>query len=270
MRCELGRGQLADLAAQTGALAGVSEYNAAELRGLSGREAQRDPGPVRPCARSPRPARRAAADRRRSCSSDGSCPHKRQDLVIRAFARYRRLVPEARLVLVGVAAVPGLRRGAARAWPSELAPGGGALRERHLGRARWPSATAAPTPSCACPSTRASASRCWRRSTSACRWSPATAGAVGEVVGDAGVLLAEDDDRRRGGRGAAHRGRGLRAARRAAARGRAPARGLRPRAHCRGAARRGHRAWRRHERGGSCQDGAEPARVQPLGCSCAA
>ena len=95
-------------------------------------------------------------------------PHKRQDAVIRAFELYRRRhAPDARLVLVGApinwaydAAMRELAEATvARPRDDRVGPDARAARRR---------AGARRTRSCACPSTRASASRCWRRSTSAC------------------------------------------------------------------------------------------------------
>jgi glycosyltransferase involved in cell wall biosynthesis len=102
VRCEMARGQLAGLAAVVGELAGVSRYNADELEALSGgRRADVipvlfDPSPLGSAASAqpPRPPVVVFVGR--------LAPHKRQDLVIRAFARYRGShAPEARLVLVG-------------------------------------------------------------------------------------------------------------------------------------------------------------------------
>jgi glycosyltransferase involved in cell wall biosynthesis len=99
VRCELGRGQLAELAATAGALAGVSGYNARELRELSGREA--DVIPVL-FDRGALPGAGSDPTGPPTIVFVGRLvPHKRQDLVIRAFARYRRHEPEARLVLIG-------------------------------------------------------------------------------------------------------------------------------------------------------------------------
>ncbi len=100
VHCELGHEQLADLSLGIGALAGVSTYNADELRVMSGRAAAVIP---------------VLFDRARLPSPGGPpagpptilfvgrlAPHKRQDLVIQSFAAYRQHQPDARLVLVGV------------------------------------------------------------------------------------------------------------------------------------------------------------------------
>jgi glycosyltransferase involved in cell wall biosynthesis len=119
-RCTLALPQLEELARRVDVLAGVSAYNAEELRDLTGREAEVIP---------------IIFDRARlgqpGVSPSGPptivfvgrlTPHKRQDLVIRAFASYRRQAPDARLVLVGVAISPGFEAGL-RQLAEELAPG---------------------------------------------------------------------------------------------------------------------------------------------------
>ncbi len=190
VRCELGRAQLADLAAQTGALAGVSEYNAAELRGMSGREASVIP--VLFDRASLAPPGPAPSGPPTILFVGRIVPHKRQDLVIRAFARYRRLVPEARLVLVGVPLSPAYGE-ALRRLAEDLAPGGvrfesGISAERLAEHYR-----------------SAHAFLCLSEHEGFCIpllesfhfRVPVVArqvGAVGEVVGDAGVLLSEDDN----------------------------------------------------------------------------
>ncbi len=106
VRCRLGREQLHDFARLADRLAGVSAYNAQELSQASGREAQVipvlfDPSPLGRAAPSsngrPEPARRPPT----ILFVGRLTPHKRQDLIIRAFASYRQFEPEARLVLVG-------------------------------------------------------------------------------------------------------------------------------------------------------------------------
>jgi glycosyltransferase involved in cell wall biosynthesis len=120
-------------------------------------------------------------------------PHKRQDLVIRAFARYRdRHAPEARLVLVGVPITPEFHAGL-RALADELAPGavtieGGIPSERLWEHYR-----------------SAHAFLCLSEHEGFCIplleafhfGVPVIARAVGgipEVVGDAGVMLGPEDD----------------------------------------------------------------------------
>jgi glycosyltransferase involved in cell wall biosynthesis len=189
VRCEMGRDQLAQVGRGAGALAGVSAYNANELRGVTGRAA--DVIPV-------------LFDRHRLPRSgdppDGPptvlfvgrlAPHKRQDLVIRAFAAYRRLEPDARLVLVGVPQSPA--HGEALVQLAERLAPGGVTFEVGL-----------------------TASRLWARYRSAHVFLCLSehegfciplleafhfgvpviardAAAIGEVVGDAGVLLGDGD-----------------------------------------------------------------------------
>ena len=133
VRCSLGPGQLAELGDRAEALAAVSAFNARELRELTGREVEVVP---------------VLFDRARlgryTAPPTGPptilfvgrlAPHKRQDLVIRAFARYReRRAPEARLVLVGVPDQPGLRGRPAGA-RRRARPRRGDDRERSPGRA---------------------------------------------------------------------------------------------------------------------------------------
>jgi glycosyltransferase involved in cell wall biosynthesis len=121
VRCALAPTQLADLARRVQVAAGVSEYNAADLRAagaadvqvipiLFDRDGLGDPAPVPP----PGPPTILFVGR--------LAPHKRQDLIIRAFAQYRRhRAPDARLVLVGVPISPGYER-ALRQLAAEVAP----------------------------------------------------------------------------------------------------------------------------------------------------
>ncbi|HEV3229054.1 MAG TPA: glycosyltransferase [Solirubrobacteraceae bacterium] len=121
VRCALAPTQLADLARRVKVAAGVSEYNAADLRAagatnvqvipiLFQRERLGDPGPDPP----PGPPTIMFVGR--------LAPHKRQDLIIRAFGLYRReRAPDARLVLVGVASSPRFER-ALRQLAAEVAP----------------------------------------------------------------------------------------------------------------------------------------------------
>jgi glycosyltransferase involved in cell wall biosynthesis len=103
--CKLGRGQLQELAGLADELAGVSEFNARELTEVSGR-----PAGVIPILFDP--ARLGAPDQAERPGPPTVlfvgrlAPHKRQDLVIRAFARLHRRRPEARLVLVGTPLSP--------------------------------------------------------------------------------------------------------------------------------------------------------------------
>jgi len=134
VRCALAPLQLADLARRVRLAAGVSEYNAADLRAADARQVEVIPVPL---------------DRqRRGPASDGLpdgpptilfvgrlAPHKRQDLLIRAFAMYRRhRAPDARLVLVGVPVSPrferALRQLAAQVAPSAVTIESGVSAER--------------------------------------------------------------------------------------------------------------------------------------------
>ena len=138
--CKLGRSQLAELAGLADGLAGVSHYNAGELREISGRPAEVIPvlfdpahlGPPSPPYPPSPPSRPSSPSQADPASPPGPptvlfvgrlAPHKRQDLVIHAFSHYRRLRRDARLVLVGTPLSPSygqeLRRLADR-----VAPGG--------------------------------------------------------------------------------------------------------------------------------------------------
>ncbi len=120
VRCELGRGQLGELASTIDALAGVSEYNAQELRELSSREASVIPVLFdRSALPPPGPPPQGPPT---IVFVGRLTPHKRQDLVIGAFARYRRERPDARLVLVGVPITPSFGE-QLRRLADELAPG---------------------------------------------------------------------------------------------------------------------------------------------------
>jgi glycosyltransferase involved in cell wall biosynthesis len=188
--CELGREQLAQLGIRAGAVAGVSEFNARELEALSGRRAQAipvlfEPGPIPPDGVEP--------DGPPAVLFVGRlAPHKRQDLVIAAFARFRRGAPGARLTLVGSPATAEF--GAwLQALADRLAPG--AVRfETEISGARLASHYA-----------RADAFLCLSEHEGFCiplleafhSGVPVIArdaGAVAEVIGDAGIVLGTDDD----------------------------------------------------------------------------
>jgi glycosyltransferase involved in cell wall biosynthesis len=195
--CRLGREQLGEFARQADALAGVSEFNAAELRAISGRAAEVIPVLFDPTRLGPPRSENGSG----SPSSGGGptilfvgrlTPHKRQDLVIQAFAEYRRRRPEAKLTLVGHPVSLAYGRGLARL-ADELAPGGVSfeaglsapeLAERYLA---------------------ADVFLCLSEHEGFCiplleafhfgvPVVARDAGAVGEVVGDAGVLLGAEDD----------------------------------------------------------------------------
>jgi glycosyltransferase involved in cell wall biosynthesis len=189
VRCELARAQLAELAGGVGGLAGVSEYNAGELRSVSGREAAVIPVLFE---ESELPAAAGDPGGPPSVLFVGRlAPHKRQDLVIQAFARYRRSAPDARLVLVGTPLSPEfgdrLRALADRLAPGAVAFETGISRERLAEHYR-----------------SADAFLCLSEHEGFCiplleafhfgvPVIARDAAAVGEVVGDAGVLLEESD-----------------------------------------------------------------------------
>jgi glycosyltransferase involved in cell wall biosynthesis len=191
VRCELARDQLAVLAGEVGALAAVSRFNANELTACSGRHANVIPVLFDRAALPP--AGHGAPDGPPTILFVGRlAPHKRQDLVIRAFARFLSSAPEARLVLVGTPLSPayGVHL---QELAGELAPGrvvfeSGITRERLAEHYR-----------------SAHAFLCLSEHEGFCIplleafhfGVPVIArdeGAVGEVVGDAGVLLGPDDN----------------------------------------------------------------------------
>jgi glycosyltransferase involved in cell wall biosynthesis len=106
--CYVGRDQLSELVQRVEVAAGVSEFNANELRALGASEAMVIPPLLDLAALGPATGAETAAAAE---SPPGPptilfvgrlAPHKRQDEVIRAFALYRRhRQPDARLVLVG-------------------------------------------------------------------------------------------------------------------------------------------------------------------------
>ena len=122
-------------------------------------------------------------------------PNKRIDDVLRAFALYRA-PPRA-----GRHPHAGRQRRRLRGLPARArgpgargsASGGVRFAGRVLGRRARPRSTPAPTPTSACPSTRASARPWSRRSRAACRSWPAARPAVPETLGGAGVLVDEPD-----------------------------------------------------------------------------
>jgi L-malate glycosyltransferase len=116
VRCSLAPAQLASMAARADRVAGVSRFNAGDL----GERATVIPI-LFDRARLPAPA--APAGPPTVLFVGRLVPHKRQDLVLRAFARYReRHAPDARLVLVGVPITPDFAEDL-RAQAESLAPG---------------------------------------------------------------------------------------------------------------------------------------------------
>jgi glycosyltransferase involved in cell wall biosynthesis len=188
--CELGREQLGQLGTRAGAVVGVSEFNARELEALSGRPAQAIPVLFEPA---PIPPDGVEPDGPPAVLFVGRlAPHKRQDLVIAAFARFRRSAPGARLTLVGSPATE--QFGAwLRGVADRLAPGAVKF-ETEISGARLASHYA-----------RADAFLCLSEHEGFCiplleafhSGVPVIArdaGAVAEVVGDAGIVLGSGDD----------------------------------------------------------------------------
>jgi L-malate glycosyltransferase len=189
VRCQLARAQLAELAGSATALAAVSEFNAAELRLLTGREAAVIPvvfeRPPMPPAGPAGPPTILFVGR--------LTPHKRQDLVIRVFARWRDRArrPDARLVLVGTPLSPDFLAALSRL-ADELAPGAVSFASGVSAAGLWDRYRAA------------DAFLCLSEHEGFCiplleafhfrlPVIARDAGAVGEVVGDAGVLVDGDD-----------------------------------------------------------------------------
>jgi glycosyltransferase involved in cell wall biosynthesis len=189
--CKLGRSQLQELAGLADRLAGVSDYNAGELREVSGRQAAVIPVLFDPARLgSPGPEERPGPPT--VLFVGRLAPHKRQDLLIRAFARFRRRRPDARLVLVGTPLSPGygqeLRRLADRLAPGGVSFEAGLSADQLAERYR-----------------SADVFLCLSEHEGFCiplleafhfglPVVARRAAAVGEVVGDAGVLLGPEDD----------------------------------------------------------------------------
>jgi glycosyltransferase involved in cell wall biosynthesis len=187
--CEMGRDQLAELGRGMGALAGVSAYNAEELRVLTGRTAAVIPV-LFERSRLP-PAGDPLAGPPTILFVGRLAPHKRQDLVIRAFAAYRRRQPDARLVLVGVPQSPATLEALERL-AERLAPGAVTFESGVDAGRLWDHYRSA------------HAFLCLSEHEGFCiplleafhfgvPVVARDAGAIGEVVGDAGVLLGEED-----------------------------------------------------------------------------
>jgi glycosyltransferase involved in cell wall biosynthesis len=122
LRCSLAVGQLADLARSATAAAGVSEFNATELRDAGARDVRVIPVLVDRERLGP-PADRPPPGPPTILFVGRLAPHKRQDLVIRAFALYRREhAPDARLVLVGTPLAPRFEA-SLRGLAEQVAPG---------------------------------------------------------------------------------------------------------------------------------------------------
>jgi glycosyltransferase involved in cell wall biosynthesis len=169
----------------------VSEYNAADLRRLTHRPADVIPILFDPSGL-PAPAQAAGDDHAPTVVFVGRLvPHKRQDLVIRAFARYRTSEPDARLVLVGTPLSPAFGE-QLQALAEEVAPGAVSFRAGISGEELAETYRGA------------DAFLCLSEHEGFCIplleafhfGVPVIArdvGAIGEVVGDAGVLLGPED-----------------------------------------------------------------------------
>jgi glycosyltransferase involved in cell wall biosynthesis len=194
VHCRLGREQLYEFAALAEGLAGVSEFNAHELREASGRPAEVIPILFDRSQLGPARGRDAGRE------SGGPTilfvgrltPHKRQDLVIRAFAEYHRRRPQARLVLVGHPVSVAYGESLARL-ADELAPGAVTF-ERGLSSEELADRYRA-----------ADVLLCLSEHEGFCiplleafhfglPVIARAAGAVPEVVGEAGILLGNEDD----------------------------------------------------------------------------
>jgi glycosyltransferase involved in cell wall biosynthesis len=198
VRCQLAADQLARLAAVATEIAGVSHFNAAQLRELAGREPRVIPvlfdrGALPP-ARDDDAAPVSAPEPAQVLFVGRLVPHKRQDLVIGAFARWRDREPgarRARLVLVGTPLsqefAESLRRLA-----NALAPGAVSFASALSAADLWRHYR------------QAGAFVCLSEHEGFCipvleafhfglPVIARDAGAVAEVVGDAGVLLSETD-----------------------------------------------------------------------------
>jgi L-malate glycosyltransferase len=190
VRCHLARAQLARLTGLVGELAGVSRFNAAELTELSGRRADVIPvlfdrrylGAAAPALDGGPPA---------ILFVGRLAPHKRQDLVIHAFASFLRLTPGARLDLIGTPLSDGYAA-RLRTLAEGLAPGAVTF------------ATGVPAAELWERYRRAHAFLCLSEHEGFCiplleafhfgvPVIARDAGAVGEVIGDAGVLINCDD-----------------------------------------------------------------------------
>ena len=192
-RCTLARDQLAELALAAGEVAGVSEFNARQLRELSGRSAEVIPilfeasPPPEPERDGPEPGAP------RVLFVGRLAPHKRQDLVIEAFARLGRRYPGARLNLVGTS-LNGEFEAELRGMAEALAPGavsfetGGISREQLANRYRLADAFLCLSEHEGFGIPLLEAFHCGVPVIAR------DAGAVGEVVGDAGLLLGEEDN----------------------------------------------------------------------------
>jgi L-malate glycosyltransferase len=187
---EMGFEQLARLIPSADEVAGVSQYNAQQLRELGAGDPQVIPV-LLDSALLGLPAGGTGAPSPTVLFVGRLVPHKRQDLVIRAFARFHAGRPEARLVLVGVPLSAGYKD-ALVALAERLAPGAVEFRDG-LSASELADAYRA-----------AGVFLCLSEHEGFCiplleamhfgvPVIARDAGAIGEVVGDAGVLVGDDD-----------------------------------------------------------------------------
>jgi L-malate glycosyltransferase len=191
-RCTLAREQLAELALAAGGVAGVSEFNARQLRELSGRSAEVIPILFDRSALAP-PAPSGPGSGQATVLFVGRlAPHKRQDLVIEAFARFRRRRPEARLVLVGTSLNPEFEA-ELRRMADQLAPGAVAFDTGGISRAQLVERYRAADAFLCLSEHEGFGIPLLEAFHFGVPVIARDAGAVGEVVGDAGILLGDRD-----------------------------------------------------------------------------
>jgi glycosyltransferase involved in cell wall biosynthesis len=188
VRCSLGPPQLARIAQRADIAAGVSAFNASELP-----VPDADVIPIL-FDRSKLPAPGPPPEGPPTVLFVGRlAPHKRQDLVIRAFGLYRKLhAPDARLVLIGVPITPDYEA-RLRQLAEEVAPGAVTFRN------------GIPAAELHDHYRSAHAFLCLSEHEGFCiplleafhfgvPVIARPAGGIGEVVGDAGILLGPDDE----------------------------------------------------------------------------
>ncbi len=191
VRCRLARAQLRELGLAADRLVGVSEFNARELRELTARDACVIPVLFDRRALPPGPAPSGPPSVPTVLFVGRLVPHKRQDLVIRAFAQFHRRAPEARLTLVGVPLSPEYGAELARL-AAELAPGAVSFETGLAAGDLWDRYRSA------------DAFLCLSEHEGFCipllealhfglPVIARDAGAIGEVMGDAGVLIGPED-----------------------------------------------------------------------------
>lgn len=201
VRCTLAPDQLADLALRADVVAGVSAFNAAELRSATGRDDVRvipilfdrsALGPARTEDGNGAGPRLNGDDGPRLLFVGRLAPHKRQDLAIRVVGALRRHLPGARLDLVGVPMSPAHAR-TMTDLAEAVAPGAVTFESGISPEALWDRYRAADVFLCL----SEHEGFCIPLLEAFHFGLPVIArdaAAVGEVVRDAGVLLAEGDD----------------------------------------------------------------------------